>query len=64
MNLDIGSAVTSWLLLLGLWFTPLLLFALVNKERGFARLNWALLLSVLTWPGYLIYLLQLALRKR
>lgn len=64
MTLDLASAGTAFLLLLGLWFLPVFLFALSNRERGLGRLNWALVLGVLTWPAYALYLLQEGIRKR
>ncbi len=61
---DVGSASTALLLLLALWFLPVLLFSLTNREKGLARLNWALLLGVLSWPAFALYLLLAGIRKR
>ena len=56
MILDMASAATALELLLVFWFLPLALFLATTRMRRVEKLNWALLIAVLTWPGNALYL--------
>lgn len=56
MFLDMASAALALVLLLVTWFVPLALFLSSTRMRGAEKYNWALLVTVLTWPGYALYL--------
>lgn len=58
MILDMTTAATALLLLLVLWFTPLMLFMSTTRMRRLEKLNWAFLIAVLTWPAFALYLFR------
>jgi len=63
MIFDASSAALVMTAFLLLWLIPLAAFLLSTRLHGLQRVNWALLLAVLSWPAFALYLFFEGIRK-
>ncbi len=62
MILNLANAVAAFMLLLFIWLIPLPKFLLTTSMRGIERVNWAALITFLSWPAFALYLFHMGMR--
>lgn len=64
MIMHVASVTAIFAALLLLWLIPLALYLLSTPLRGLERLNWAIVLAVLSWPAFALYLVYSGFRQK